>query len=88
MAKYSYHRLDANHREIVAALLAVGATVTEKGPLDVLAGFRGTNYLLEIKTARGKLRASQRAFVTGWKGQCCVVRSVQEALQAIRAEAR
>ncbi len=83
VAKYSYHRIDANHREIVDALKAVGASVNEKGPLDVLCGFRGRNYLLEIKTTRGKLRASQKAFLASWSGQAVVVRSVDEALTAI-----
>lgn len=83
MAKYSYHRLDANHRAIRDAIQSVGATVDEKGPLDLLVGFRGTNYLLEIKTTRGTLRASQRAFLAAWQGQAAVVRTVEEALDAI-----
>lgn len=83
MARYSYHRLDGNHHEIRKALEAVGATVDEKGPLDLLVGFRGANYLLEVKTARGKLRASQSAFLKAWKGHAAVVRSVEDALSAI-----
>ncbi len=86
MAKYAYHRLDANHREICKALEAVGATVNEKGPLDLLVGFRGHNYLLEVKTATGRLRASQTAFLASWRGQAVVVRSVEEALTAIGAK--
>src|SRR5678815_5441887 len=87
MAKYSYHRLDNNHREIKQALERVGATVDEKGPLDLLVGFRGANYLLEVKTAKGNLRASQKAFLAGWKGSASVVRSVEDALQAIGVKA-
>jgi hypothetical protein len=87
MAKYVYHRLDANHREIKQALEAVGATVNEKGPLDLLVGFRGANYLLEVKTARGKLRASQIAFIRDWRGQALVVRDVAAALRAIGVNA-
>jgi hypothetical protein len=85
MAKYAYHQLDANHREIRDGLRAVGATVDEKGPLDLLVGFRGTNYLLEVKTATGKLRPSQERFLAGWRGQAVVVRTVDEALKAIGA---
>lgn len=85
MAKYRYHRLDANHREIAQALIQAGATIDEKGPLDLLVGFRGTNYLLEIKTPRGQLRASQRAFLADWQGHAVVVRSAEEALVAIGA---
>lgn len=86
MARYAYHQLDANHRDIRAGLEAVGATVDVKGPLDLLVGFRGVTYLLEVKTARGKLRASQQAFIDGWKGgPAVVVRTMQEALVAIGA---
>jgi len=83
MAKYSYHRLDGNHAEIRAALEAVGATVNEKGPLDLLVGFRGANYLLEVKTARGQLRASQKSFLDRWRGQAHIVRTVEDAFGVI-----
>lgn len=85
MARYSYHQLDANHRDIRAGLEAAGATVDSKGPLDLLVGFRGANYLLEVKTAKGKLRPSQARFLSAWKGQAVVVRTMDEALKAIGA---
>jgi hypothetical protein len=85
VAKYRYHRLDENHAAIRAALEREGATVVPDGPLDLLVGFRGANYLLEVKTAKGKLRASQEAFVRRWKGQVHVVRTVEDALAAIGA---
>jgi hypothetical protein len=85
MAKYAYHRLDGNHHTIADGLRRVGASVCEKGPLDLLVGFRGKNYLLEVKTARGQLRASQKTFLAGWQGTAAVVRSLEEALQAIGA---
>jgi hypothetical protein len=85
MAKYSYHRLDANHQAIMDGLRRVGASVTEKGPLDALVGFRGRNYLLEVKTARGQLRASQKAFLESWRGHAAVVRSLDDALKVIGA---
>lgn len=85
MAKYSYHRLDANHAAIRQALEKAGATVVAGGPLDLIAGFRGHTVLLEVKTARGKLRVSQRAFLATWQGCAAVVRTVEEALQAIGA---
>lgn len=85
MARYAYHQLDANHREIRAGLEAVGATVDVKAPLDLLVGFRGRNYLIEVKTAKGKVRPSQAQFFARWKGQAIVVRSLDEALLAIGA---
>ena len=84
MAKYSYHQLDSNAKAIREGLEAVGATVDARCPLDWLVGFRGANYLLEVKTAKGKLRPSQERFLTLWKGHAAVVRSLDEAFVAIR----
>jgi len=85
MGKYHVHRNDTNTDAIVEALGLVGATVARLGnPLDLLVGFRGRNYLLEVKTAKGKLRASQAAFLEAWDGQAAVVRSVEDALRVIQ----
>ncbi len=85
MAKYSYHRLDQNATAIKHALEQVGATVDSRCPGDYLVGFRGVNYLLEVKTATGALNASQRAFQARWRGHYAVVRDVAAALRAIGA---
>lgn len=85
MARYSYHQLDPNHRAIRAVLEAVGASVDVKGPLDLLVGFRGKNYLLEVKAEKGKLRPSQEKFFGRWQGQAVVVRTINDALRAIGA---
>ena len=85
MAKYAYHRLDANHAEIVDALRKVGASVDERSPVDLLVGFRGQNFLLEVKTKTGKLGQKQMKFFMTWQGQARVVLTVDEALQAIGA---
>ena len=82
-ARYAYHRLDANHAEIRAALERVGATVVPDGPTDLIVGFRGANYLIEVKTEKGKLRPTQEDFVRWWKGHVAVVRSIEEALKVI-----
>jgi hypothetical protein len=73
-------RRDANEPAIVQALEAVGAEVwrlSGKGLPDVLCRFRGVLYAGEVKTATGKLRASQ--------GDFPVWRTPQDALQAIGA---
>lgn len=88
MAKYAYHQLDANHKAIRAGLEAVGATVQPGGPLDLLVGFRGLTYLLEVKTATGKLRPSQVRFLARWKGHAVVVRDLDQALSAIGVRSR
>jgi len=86
MAKYRYHQLDKNHAEIRSALEREGATVVSDGPLDLLVGYRGANYLLEVKTPTGKLREKQETFIRRWKGQVHVVRSIAEALAVLGLE--
>jgi len=83
-------RVDANQPEIVDALRKVGASVqhlheTGYGVPDILVGFRGFNFLLEIKGKQGKLNPLQHRWHCAWQGQVCVVRSVDEALEAIGA---
>jgi len=83
-------RVDANQAEIVDALRKVGATVLHlhevgEGCPDIVAGFRGVNYLIEIKTIKGKINRMQREWHYLWRGQICVVRTVDEALEAIGA---
>lgn len=85
MGKYTVHQLDANHREIRDGLKARGASVYSGGPLDLIVGFRRRTYLLEVKTAKGKLRPSQEAFLAHWMGHADVVRTLDEALTVIGA---
>lgn len=76
-------RRDANEREIVKALEAVGAQVTRlssAGAPDLLVRFRGVWTPLEVKTATGTLTPAQKTF-----GGFVLVRSVAEALTAIGA---
>ncbi len=86
MAKYAYHRTDANAQAIIDGLRAVGCSVELIGrPVDALLGFRGKTYAVEIKTRLGRLRPSQEAFFERWQGQADVVRTLDEALQVIGA---
>ena len=83
-------KVDANHGVIVAALRQVGASVQDlakvgKGCPDILVGYRGQNYLMEIKTNKGKATLPQIAWHTFWQGQVVVVRDVDEALHVIGA---
>ena len=84
-------KVDANQPEIVAALLAVGATVAEIGkPLDLIVGYSGENFLLEVKNPNGKnrLEPDQIEFIDLWKGKTpVIVRNEAEALHAIGANA-
>lgn len=86
-------KVDANHSEIVAALRHVGASVADASKLgggfpDLVVGFRGRTWLLEVKdgskppSAR-KLTPDQVAFRDGWRGHYAVVNSSDEAIKAV-----
>lgn len=80
---------DANEAAIVAALTDLGAVVIPlsiKGVPDLLVGWRGENFLLEVKAAKGELTTDQHSFFARWRGDAEIVRSVDDALKAIGAD--
>lgn len=84
-------RVDKNQGEIVTALRAVGATVAPMhtagaGFPDLVVGYRGVTYLLEVKGPRGRLTKDQVSWHEEWRGHVAIVRTVEEAWQAIGAE--
>jgi len=88
-------RVDANQKAIVAALRKVGATVHSlasvgDGCPDLLVGFRGDNFLLEVKDgdkppSRRRLRDKQKDWHEQWRGRVSVVENCADALAAIGA---
>ena len=88
-------RTDGNQAEIVRALRSAGATVQTlhtvgKGCPDLVVGFRGSNYLLEIKDFRKppsgrRLTEDETRWHAIWNGQVTVVKDIDEALAAIGA---
>ncbi len=89
-------RVDANQPEIVQALRDCGAIVKHthtigKGFPDLIVGYRGVNYLLEVKdgskppSAR-KLTDDEQRWHDEWRGQVVVVNSVEEAISVINKE--
>lgn len=99
--KYRGHdaQRDANEPGIVDTLLAVGASVRRSndgdGFPDLVVGFRGVNYLIEVKLplgprggeAHSKLNDDQAEFFRGWRGQRAIARHPREALDIIGATA-
>ncbi len=84
------HRTDANQAEIMAALRAVGASVCDLHEVgsnvpDLLVGYRGCNWLLEVKSEKGSLSKGQQEFFLTWQGLVALVRCVDDALWAIGA---
>ncbi len=93
-------RIDANHREIVEGLRAIGAGVTSLAAVgggcpDLLASYRGRWHALEVKQPAGPrggasasgqhLRETQRRWIEQHRAPVHVVRSVSDALEAIGA---
>lgn len=83
-------RSDTNQAAIVKRLREEGATVqllsnVGGGVPDLLVGYKGTNYLFEVKnitTSYGKtgLNNIQKEWHVNWSGQVNVVTTIDEAL--------
>ena len=84
-------RTDANQADIVAGLRRAGASVLDLsgvggGAGDILVGFRGEDYQLEIKSEGGRLNKRQIKFHAEWKGRPInTCWTLEEALQVIGA---
>ena len=81
-------RIDANHKEIVDALRGIGASVLSlanlgNGAPDLLVSLRGENFLLEVKTAKGRLTEDEMRFMSEWSGQINIVRNVEQAIEVV-----
>lgn len=85
----SRNKPDSNQPAIVQALRDIGAVVFLIGrPFDLLVGFRGQLYLLEVKNPDGenKVYPSQEADILALSlvgVEVRVVRSVDEALASV-----
>lgn len=62
--------MDANQDQIIIALRAAGANVWIISlPVDLLVGYKGHTFLVEIKTdAKQRLTALQQDFFENWGG--------------------
>ena len=86
-------KVDLNQMEIVATLRKIGATVQSlasvgNGCPDLLVGFRGINYLMEVKDgdkapSAQKLTLYQVLWHIEWCGKVHIVRSVDDAFQVL-----
>lgn len=89
-------RVDANQPEIVKALRDVGCSVQHlhalgKGCPDLLVGYMGKNYLMEIKDgskppSKRKLTEDEVEWYESWRGSLYVVGNVTEALLVVGIE--
>ncbi len=85
-----YGRVDANQRNIVNGLRNIGATVhvtssLGNGFVDIVVGYRGFNFLFEIKDkekplSKKRLTENEKRFFETWRGQCNKIESVEDAI--------
>lgn len=86
-------RIDRNQPQIVSNLRRIGATVqilsmVGKGCPDILVGFKGTNYLFELKDgekpkSKKQLTEDEKVFFDTWRGQVHKVESIDEILAVL-----
>lgn len=89
-------KVDANQKEVVAKLRKIGASVVStaaigKGMCDIIVGYKGVNYLFEIKDgakppSQRKLTPDEAVFHDKWEGRISIINNIDEALKLIGYE--
>ena len=86
----AYAKKDANHVQVVAQLRKLGVSVWDTAVLknccDIVCGYRGKNYLFEIKDpaktpSQKKLTEGEEKFHASWRGQVSVIETVDDAMK-------
>jgi hypothetical protein len=80
-------RVDANQDQIVSALRSAGAYVWIIGlPVDLLVGYKGHTFLVEIKTdSKKRLTKLQADFFENWMGgTLCRIDNAESALRMLK----
>ena len=90
--------MDTNQAEIVKALRKIGCSVQSlasvgNGCPDLLVGYHGDNYLLEVKREDGppsgkRLTDLEAEWQERWVGSCAVVDSPEAAIRYVLASGR
>lgn len=85
-------KIDANQNAIVHDLRKAGASVWITSGLgtgvDIVVGFRGVNWLMEVKDSnqppsKRRLTDDEKGFHLGWRGQVTIVETSEQALRII-----
>ena len=82
---HEFNKRDLTEAAITAALTKAGCDIeyVYRMPYDIIVGRANMTFLLEIKTGKAKLKPSQELFRASWRGHYAVVRTVDEALEAV-----
>lgn len=83
-------RVDANQKDLVELLRALGASVQPlhtvgKGTPDALIGYKGRNLLAEIKNpemppSARKLTPDEKRWHSAWKGQVAIIETEEDVM--------
>lgn len=86
-------RKDTNQSEIENALKKIGATYMDtssvgRGFPDLVVGFRGRNYLIEVKDgekcpSQRRLTKAQLKFHSYWQSDIFVIKDISELLSVL-----
>ncbi len=84
MTKYA-KKVDNNQSEIVKTFKQLGYAVLDLSAVglgipDLLISKAKVNYLVEIKSDKGKLTEPQEKFIKSWNADVFVIRSVDDVL--------
>lgn len=89
-------RVDANQAQIVRILRDMGCSVAHmhelgKGAPDILVGFRGENFIFEIKDpdkppSQRRLTEDEEKWHTRWKGQVNTVLYAYDIVEIIKGK--
>ena len=77
-------RTDGNQTEIVEALRKLAGVTVETGKDDLLVGYKGRTYWVEIKaSSKSKLQPSQKKLVKEWQGHYCICWTAEQVMYEI-----
>ena len=89
-------KTDLNQPQIVKDLRCIGATVQSlanigEGCPDLLIGFRGMNYLIELKNenmppSKQRITSDEKKWHENWRGQVAVANNIWKILKIIGAQ--
>lgn len=76
-------RRDTNHAEVIAAFKALGWVVIDMSQLggsvcDLMVARGGRTVAVEVKTAKGKVKPGQTAWLASWPSETAIVRSLRD----------
>jgi len=94
MTRHRIHKSDGNQSAILKSLRQIpGVKVlvlsqVGKGCPDILVGYKGRNWLLEIKDgsqplSKRALTREESVFIFGWTGQVKVVETLEDILKVL-----